>query len=364
MVAGRVFKNPTMPDKNALAKVLPDKAPNMLKFTAEQLQRLHFLQMAADGYISLRDAAEKIGVSYRQAKRLKQSFLKEGARSVVHGNAGRRSHRSLSDRKRVCIVHLARTRYAGLNDSQITKMLAEEQGITLSRETVRRLLRAENISSSSTSRPRRQSKPPYCTSEGMMVLWGEITQNWFGAGECCFMAAVDVATLQCLAARFVSASSSDGYLFLLREILKTRGVPRCVCQHRIKMRHCRDSAAAGSTASGVLERALKTLGVNYIFESARKLTSIPGLFQKYLSEQIEMRGITSIEKANLLLEHGLMAGFNREYASEPHNPQPAWRAMPHEVGLDHFGAAPARALARPDRMRKKRSKAAASITCR
>ncbi len=89
--------------------------------------------------------AGKIGVSYRQAKRLKQAFVRNGARGVLHGNIGRRSHRALSDHVRTRILHLARTRYAALNDTQLTLRLQAEHGISLSRETIRRILRAEGI---------------------------------------------------------------------------------------------------------------------------------------------------------------------------------------------------------------------------
>jgi transposase len=364
MVAGWVFQNRKMQSKNTILKATPDTEPAMLSLSSDQLQRLHFLQMVVDGFISLREAAEKMGVCYRQAKRLKKSFLTEGTRSVLHGNAGRRSHRALGDHVRIRIGHLARTRYGALNDSQITKTLEHEHGIKLSRETVRRLLRAENIGSYSAARLRRAPKPSYCTSEGMMVLWGEITRHWFGAQESCFMAAVDVATLQCLAARFVPAVSSDGYVFLLREILKTKGVPLYVCQHRVKTSRCRDSISAESTTSGVLERILETLDVNFLYETNRRLTSIRKLFQSYLFEQIEMRSIKSIEKANLLIAHGLMAGFNREYACEPQNPQPVWRVVPAEFRLEHMRPEPTVCEPHLAIIKRKRSEIQPVIPCR
>jgi transposase len=350
--------------KHTALKVTRDTEPDMIELTSDQLQRLHFLQLVVDGFISLREAAEKMGVCYRQAKRLKKSFLKEGTRSVLHGNIGRRSHRALRDHVRICICHLARTRYGTLNDSQITKTLENEHGIKLSRETVRRLLRAENISSYSALHPRRLPKPAYCTSEGMMVLWGGITRLWFGAQESCFMAAVDVATLQCLAARFMPSESSDGYVFLLREFLKNKGVPLYVCQHRLKTPRCRDSVAARSATFEVLQRTLEPLGINCLFENNRRLTSIRKLFLTYISEQIEMRSITSIEKANLLIEHGLMAGFNCEYACTPQNSKPVWRVLPQGISLDRLGAAPLVVSPHTDRIKRKRAQLEAIIPCR
>ena len=47
------------------------------------------------------------------------------------------------------ILHLARTQYAGLNDTRLAESLKSEHGIQLSRETVRRILRSARSNSAS-----------------------------------------------------------------------------------------------------------------------------------------------------------------------------------------------------------------------
>jgi hypothetical protein len=59
----------SMPDTNTTLQ--PQHDAEAITFSARQLERLHYLQLVAGGYLSLREASEKIGVSYRQAKRLK-----------------------------------------------------------------------------------------------------------------------------------------------------------------------------------------------------------------------------------------------------------------------------------------------------
>jgi len=331
--------------KQNTAPPIAPKKQDMLKLRPDQVKRLHFLQTVFDGHMSLRDAAEEMGVSYRQAKRLKQSFLKKGMGSVIHGNAGRRSSRALHDHLRIRIVHLARTRYEALSDTALTEILKRDHGIAVSRETVRRILRSEKISSRSFKN-RRIARPAYCTREGMMVLWGGITKNWFGTGECCFMTAVDVATLQCLAARFFPEESHDGYFFLLRKIMHSRGIPRAICRHREiigrfqKVFVAGESAYKQKTVPCGLAKAIEALGITYMLESSRRLIRIPALFETYLAEQIALHGIVSLERANFFLESDLIAGFNNHHACTPHNPQPDWRAAPLLTGLKQASSTP------------------------
>ena len=59
-----------------------------------ELKRAAVLSRVAEAGWSLVQAAERMGVSYRQAKRLWKRYRAQGARGLVHGNAGRVSNRA------------------------------------------------------------------------------------------------------------------------------------------------------------------------------------------------------------------------------------------------------------------------------
>ncbi len=59
---------------------------------------------------------------------------------MAHANRGRPSPRRLPARVRQTVVRLARTTYAGFNDHHLCEKLCEVEGLSLSRETLRRLL--------------------------------------------------------------------------------------------------------------------------------------------------------------------------------------------------------------------------------
>ena len=47
------------------------------------------LQLVLVGKITLKEATEKMGVSYRQSQRLRGAFKEKGVRGLIHGNTGR-----------------------------------------------------------------------------------------------------------------------------------------------------------------------------------------------------------------------------------------------------------------------------------
>jgi hypothetical protein len=69
---------------------------------------------------------------------------------------GRPSPRRLPEPGRARILDLARTRYAGFNDLHLCEKLSEVEGISLGRETLRRLLRSAGIGS-----PRKRRAPAH-----------------------------------------------------------------------------------------------------------------------------------------------------------------------------------------------------------
>jgi transposase len=62
---------------------------------------------------TLLEAAERMEVSYRQAKRLWKRYRAEGAAGLVHGNAGRVSNRAKPRSLRCQVLRLIRKKYGG-----------------------------------------------------------------------------------------------------------------------------------------------------------------------------------------------------------------------------------------------------------
>jgi len=308
-----------------------------------QIQRLHFLQMVIDGYLSLQEASKKMGVSYRQAKRLKQAYLQRGFQGIIHGNTGRKSRRAFSSEITTKIIHLARTRYSALSDIRIMEKVRSELDITISRETVRKLLRASGIK---TSRPRspvsRLSAHAGSGQEGAMVLWGGITGTWFAtpSGACRFMAAIDVGTLKCLAARFFPEESSEGYLWLLRTILLSFGMPGGFCQHSQSVLLRRDRVwtieeqLRGERDPTQVGRALQMLGIPQYLESRHRVASIVSLFSEFLEEALGGASLLTLRQANRLLDSKLIKLFNRRFRLAGSGAQKAWRPLPRGFDVE------------------------------
>jgi transposase len=188
------------------------------------------------GKITLGEAAKKIGVSYRQAKRIRRALRVKGVKGIIHGNTGRAPWNRTADPIRQKVLELSKQLYGDFNDMHFMEKLCEDQQIDLSRETVRKLRRRAGIEPKRRRRaPGHRKRRERKAQEGAMVLWNGSPHHWFGSksSPCCLMAAIDDATGKLLAARFFPFEGSSGYLWLLKEMVKKYGIPMIIYQDRL-----------------------------------------------------------------------------------------------------------------------------------
>jgi transposase len=105
-------------------------------------QRARILTKLLVGEVTTSEAGALLGLSERQVWRLKARLVRDGPAGLVQGNRGQPTARRIPDAVRARVVALARTTYDGANDSHLAELLTEEQGLTLSRQSVQRILHA------------------------------------------------------------------------------------------------------------------------------------------------------------------------------------------------------------------------------
>jgi len=300
------------------------------------------------GKITLGEAGKKIGVSYRQAKRIKRALRVKGIKGILHGNTGRTPWNRTVDWIRQKVLEFSKEVYRDFNDTHFTEKLSEDQKIELSRETVRKLRRGVGIEPkrrrrAAGHRKRRERK----AQEGAMVLWDGSPHHWLGPDQpaCCLMAAIDDATGKVLAARFFPFEGSSGYLWLLREVVKRYGIPLVMYHDRHGSLHRNDShwsleeQLAGRQEPTQVGLALEALGIESIAalspQAKGRIERLFGTLQDRLIAELGLEGVQNLQEANRFLK-AFISRFNRRFAVCPRESEKAWRKAPPDLDLDRM----------------------------
>lgn len=311
----------------------------------KEQQRLMVLNRVEGGDLTGKEAAVLVGLSLRQVQRLLAGYRKEGAAALAHGNRGRRPVHAVSEDTRKCVIALAQDRYAGFNHHHLTELLAEREGLVLSRPSVWRILSSAGLRSPRRRRPpRHRCRRERYPQEGMLLQVDGSYHDWLeGRGPyLTLVATIDDATGTVVSARFREHEDAQGYFLLLREILQSKGIPLALYsdRHGIFQRSAREPDTLEEQLSGQRQptqfgRALRELGIQSILalspQAKGRIERLFGTFQDRLVAELRLVKASTAEAATWVLE-GFLPRFNAHFGVPATQPGSAYRQLPE--GLD------------------------------
>lgn len=312
----------------------------------EQWKRLDVVRRLESGALTRAEAAQVLGITKRQVRRLLRAFERKGREALVHGNLGREPANKVPRETRERIAALHGGKYAGFNDQHFTEKLAVE-GVDVSRATVRRVRREAGIAAARRRRPpRHRRRRDRRAQEGMMMLWDGSRHEWLEerGPTLCLMGAIDDATGKVLpGAHFVEQECAAGYLRTLRCVAEERGLPLTAYmdQHGSLKRNdgnwTLEEELRGEQDPTQVGRALRALGVEIIFalspQAKGRVERLWGTLQDRLVSELRLVGARSCAEANAVLER-YVPEHNARFAVAPKDSASAWRPVRQGLDLD------------------------------
>ena len=309
----------------------------------KELQRVEVISRCVQGNLACVRAAELLDLTPRHIKRLKARYRQGSGAALAHASRGRPSHRRLPQRVRDRILILARTRYVGLNDHHLCEKLVEGEGFSLSRETLRRLLRREGIGS-----PRQRRTPAHRLRRLRSARAGELVQldgsshHWLESRGP-YLTALglqDDASGKILAARFFPSETSQGYFHLLQSLLRRFGIPVAFYGDRsgVFVRNddhwSLEEQLAGKRQPTQFGRALQQLGITFIAaqspQAKGRIERLWGVLQDRLTSELRLAAACDLQSANRVLDR-FVIDYNRRFGRATREAAPAWRSAPDDL---------------------------------
>ena len=307
--------------------------------TPKEQSRLQVLNSLAAEHMTLDQAAELMGVTPRHARRILADYRESGAAALAHGHRGRRPTNATPEGLVADVVHLARTRYAGVNHTHLAELLAEREGVHIGRTTLRRVLLDAGLSSPRRRRPpkhrvRRRRMP----QEGMLIQMDGSYHPWLGdlAPPFTLLIAVDDATGEVVSAWFCAHEDARSYFLMIRALVERRGVPVALYTDR----HAVFKHTPGSglpSAPTQFSRAMDELDIQMIFaqspQAKGRVERTAGTFQDRLVAELRLAGATTLAQAQAVLGE-FVPRFNRRFGVPPQCFEPAFRPLDPELCLE------------------------------
>ena len=318
---------------------------DMITMSQEDLRRLAVIHKVIDKRVTQIVAAEILGLSDRQVRRIMIRVSADGDKGIIHHSRGQPSHNAKDPKIKKKALNLCRGTYEGFGPTLASEKLFERDEIEISRETLRQWLQHEKLPyRDRKKRPHRQWRERR-HHYGQMVQMDGSHHDWFeGRGpRCVLMGYIDDAT-GIPFARFCSYEGSLTAMSSFKGYIKKHGVPVSVYLDKHSTYKSTKKLTIEDELSNIdplsqFGRALSELGVELIHanspQAKGRIERLFETFQDRVVKEMRLLNISSIEEGNKFLEWYLSV-FAKQFGIPPAKEGDLHRPLPKGVDLDRI----------------------------
>ena len=298
------------------------------RMSRKERETLAILERVSRKEMKLAEAAEVMGITYRQSRRRYRRYREEGAAGLVHRSRGGGSNRGLSEGTRTKIVELYGGRYKDFGPVLFAEKLESGHEIKVDHETVRLLLIKEGLWHVTRKRKKRHKAwrerrahfGEMVQMDGSHHLWFEIRGKMY-----CLMVMIDDAT-GIRMSLLSDGETTEAAMRLLRMWIKRYGVPKSLYTDKknVYVPSEKDMEKARLEGREILTqfgRVCSKLGIEIIRahspQAKGRVERSNSVYQDRLVKELRLKQISGLTEANELLQGGFDQDLNRRFAIEP-----------------------------------------------
>jgi len=298
---------------------------DIIMMRQKELNRLHVIRKVIDKKLRQIEAADILGLSDRQVRRLVKRVRVEGDKGIVHKLRGMLSKRAIDENIRSKIVAVYREKYEDFGPTLASEKLLEIDKIKLSDETLRNLLIASGDWQKKRKRKKHRKWRERKQQFGIMIQMDGSHHNWFEerGPKCVLMGDIDDATSEVFA-RFYEYEGTMPAMDSFKEYAKKYGIPQIVYldkhpTYKSLKKATVEEQLKNEKALSQFERAMKELGVRvehaHSPQAKGRIERLFGTFQDRVIKEMRLAGVSTIEEGNKFLI-GYLPKYNKRFGVE------------------------------------------------
>jgi transposase len=319
---------------------------DLLIMSKKELRRKSILDLVMLGQLTQLDASKRLGLSYRQTKRIYQKYLKEGDTGLVHKSRGKASKRAFPLEMKKTVLALYEEKYWDFGPTLASEKLLEDDNQKLHAETLRLWLKEAGIWQPKRQRKAHRSRRTRRSRFGELLQLDGSIHAWLPGitTKQCLMNFVEDATGKTLSL-LDSGETTDAAFRLLKWWIKLHGIPMAIYVD-LKSLYISPKSLRYSDEDDLVEpewlthfsRACKVLGIEvikaYSPQAKGRVERNHGVYQDRFVKELRLKNIQTIEGANKRLQGGFIDNLNKKFMKMPASMEDAHVALTDDQDLD------------------------------
>lgn len=309
-----------------------------LTMSNREIDRLKVIQNTIDGRFTQAEAAQMLGISVRQVRRVCRKVEAEGNRGIIHGLKGRPSNHLLPQWYKDDALELVKLHYSDFGPTFASEKLFENHGYLLSINTVRTVMLGEGLYAAKPHKPKHRKWRERRACVGMLVQLDGSEHAWFEdrGPKCALLIFIDDATGRILYGRFITVEDTANLMACAKAYLKLHGRPVAFYVdkdsiYKVNRQASIEEELRDETPLSQFTRAMGELDIQMIFaDSPQAKGRVERGFRTHqdrLVKELRLAGISDMASANEFLERVYIPKHNAKFAVAPASPANAHRAL-------------------------------------
>ena len=284
---------------------------DMITMSRRETKRLHIIHQALDKRITQKTAAELVGLSSRQLRRMLKRVREDGDDGIGHRSRGKVSNRRVPKKIKEKALKLFREKYSDFGPTFASEKLLDVHAIKVSKETLRLWLNKENIPYEKREGRKHRQWRERKHHLGEMVQIDGSHHDWFeGRGpKCVLMGYIDDAT-GTVSGRFYDYEGTMPAMDSFKRYIKRYGIPQSVyldkhTTYKSTAKQSIEDELEDKKPMSQFERSLSELEVTVIHanspQAKGRIERSFRTLQDRLVKEMRLARVSSVEQANEFL---------------------------------------------------------------
>jgi len=299
-----------------------------LTMSKKERARLVVMAKVMKSEMKISEASELLGLSYRQTFRIAKRYGAEGAVGLVHRSRGRASNRAWDDGEKRKILERCSERYAGYGPTFTVEKL-EGDGYGVDHETLRRWLIREGLWQKRRRRKAHRQWRARKEHFGELVQMDGSPHHWFGPDgqTACLLNMIDDAqgTVFALLDREETTAIAMRALWGCEPCegwIERYGIPKALYVdfknvYITTREPTIEEQLRGEDPLTQFGKACKKLGIEILGahspQAKGRVERSNGVHQDRLVKELQLAGISDLNKANAFLMETYLDGHNKRF---------------------------------------------------
>jgi hypothetical protein len=313
-----------------------------ISMSKKELSRLEVVTKVHERRLTILQAAEYLGLSQRQIKRLSKRIKAEGPAGIVSKRVGKRGNHQLAAGLREVAIGLIKDNYEDFGPTLAHEYLSERDKLPISVSSVRNIMVAEGIWAGKEQRKKRVFQlRPRRSQEGELIQVDGSEHEWFeGRGPyCTLLTFIDDATSKIKHLKFAKSENVFDYFEAAREYIEIHGRPKAFYSDKHGVFRVNREGAISGTGMTQFGRAMEELGIQLICantpQAKGRVERRHRDLQDRLIKAMRLKKISTLEEANIFLS-SFIDDFNKRFAKPAKDKANAHRPLLQEHCLNRI----------------------------